>query len=380
MSLKYSFSGIPIINILKLIPSIIPGLEKILSVYYCVDTAGLRAMLINDTDENEIEEISIPERSFFDELRKKKHTFSWHNKDELPFHIPKSIDKQIDMFVFKDIVLLIRVLSPGDNLNDLLFLYFKENVNYFGIRKSNKAIDPENKIIIGNILYNTINTIYKKDAADTTVFIEDKVVMQSILKRSRNQRKEYNNTLEMYGQSIINLFEKYLLEISRRKSIDFILTEGAKKEIKNYSGDISKLKQIVGQAALEAETINMDENVKQIKIDECFIDLDQNEEDLTLASDIPSMRENRYYKTRVLLDKLEGAVLKLKNENLKITGTNVGKACPVAISAPAISDALKKHRKRIIQLMQDNPDNWLLLRKEFRPLKNILVTQISISA
>ncbi len=380
MSKTYSFSGIPILNIQKLIGSIIPGLEKVLSVYYCSENNCLRAMVTNNTNENNLEEIIISDFSFFEELRKKRNPFSWHNKDELPFHIPRSGDKQIDMFTFRDVVLLIRSLNVNDNLHDLLFLYFKEKANYLGLWKDNTSLDLENKTIIGNLLYNTINTILKKNNEDKAVFRENQYVMQSILKRANIHRKEHYETQEKYEKSIVSLFGKYLLEISREKGIDFNLSEGAIKEIKKYSGDISNLKQIVENATFEAEIANMEKSPGQIKIDECLIDINFEETYPVVEENSTIHLEDKYFKTRALLDKLEGAVAKLIKDNINITGNNVGRACPVSISAPAISDALRKHSKKIIKLMYDHPDEWPLLRTEFRPLQNILVLKSSKGA
>jgi len=61
---------------------------------------------------------------------------------------------------------------------------------------------------------------------------------------------------------------------------------------------------------------------------------------------------------------------------LKLTGTNVGKACPVPISAPAISDALYNHKSKIINLMKTYPDKWDVIRTDFRPLKNVIKEEL----
>jgi len=205
-------------------------------------------------------------------------------------------------------------------------------------------------------------------------------VFQSILKRVRDQRKENYITLEKYRRSIVDLSKKYLSDISDREKIDFTLSDEAINELMNYSGDISRLKEVIENAAYEAEVLHFDTDAKVVKIDEYFLDFTTAEAMISSTTDIDTNSEDRYYKTRLLLDKLEAAIFSLKNENIRITGMNVGKACPVPITAPAITDALKKHRKKILQLMHDNPEKWLLLRKEFRPLQNILVTKTSIGA
>ena len=73
-----------------------------------------------------------------------------------------------------------------------------------------------------------------------------------------------------------------------------------------------------------------------------------------------------------LLDKLEEAAVRVVNNSEDLTGVNVGKACSRAISAPAISDALKKHKNKINTLLDEFPDRWKLIREEFKPLINIL--------
>ncbi|MBI9067210.1 MAG: hypothetical protein JEZ09_07955 [Salinivirgaceae bacterium] len=40
--------------------------------------------------------------------------------------------------------------------------------------------------------------------------------------------------------------------------------------------------------------------------------------------------------------------------------------------ALAISDALRNHQKKVINLMNEYPDNWPTIRNEFRPVKNII--------
>jgi len=61
------------------------------------------------------------------------------------------------------------------------------------------------------------------------------------------------------------------------------------------------------------------------------------------------------------------------NDRLPLTGKNVGSHCDKPISAPAISDALKKHRSEIIALFEQYPDQWPIIRKDFAPIRNILI-------
>jgi hypothetical protein len=74
----------------------------------------------------------------------------------------------------------------------------------------------------------------------------------------------------------------------------------------------------------------------------------------------------------LLLDRLEKSASSLKSRSLQLTGANVGKNLSPPISAPAITDALSKNKILIRQLISRHPDKWEIIRKEFRPLLNIL--------
>lgn len=380
MQSRYSFEGLSVLNIQRLINSIIPGLDRILTVYYCNEIKAVKAVAFNEHQKTNQEEVSISDISFFNELRKKHTPFSWHLKEELPFYIQKSGKKQIDMFALDDVVLLLRLYNEHDGLFDLFFLYFKENTNYLGLRKDNSGLNQESKMVIGNLLYNTLNAVTRKDKKDRNFMIENRKVVESVLKRFKSQKKKYDNVLMRYELSLVSLFEKYLHEFSLERGKDFTLSEGAIKEIKNFAGDISHIKQIAEKAVDEAEILNNQDDLDQIVIDECYLDLDaisKAESDRIISID---KSEDKYYKTRALLNKLEAAIVKLKQQNINITGSNVGKACAVPISAPAISDALKKHSNKIQKLMNNEPGNWPLLRQDFRPLQNILTRRSAMGA
>jgi hypothetical protein len=73
-----------------------------------------------------------------------------------------------------------------------------------------------------------------------------------------------------------------------------------------------------------------------------------------------------------LLDKLERSSVVVKQKNLPFTSANVGKLMPTPISAPAITDALKKNGRKVTELLNRYPDRWKTIREEFRPVINLL--------
>jgi hypothetical protein len=82
--------------------------------------------------------------------------------------------------------------------------------------------------------------------------------------------------------------------------------------------------------------------------------------------------DTRFQNTIRFLNRMEQAAKKLQMEGKNFTGTSLGQAMNDPISAPAISDALKKRKQKIQYLFKEFPHEWELLRAHFKPIQNTL--------
>jgi len=142
-------------------------------------------------------------------------------------------------------------------------------------------------------------------------------------------------------------------------------------KLQSFNGNIDDLKEKLTQSALLALNLNYGKNSNQIVLKAWDIHFGNKTQSFSVEQQ--SEVHDRYQKTFELLNKLENAARSVMNKQLRLTSENVGYACPTPISAPAISDALKNHQKKLIKLMHDNPEKWPTIRNEFRPVKNILL-------
>jgi hypothetical protein len=142
------------------------------------------------------------------------------------------------------------------------------------------------------------------------------------------------------------------------------------EKIKSYKGDLKNIEQIIEKTVSYAESLNFDTE-GDIEISDWHLQFEVSGQAGTVHEK-PVLEGDKYAKTISLLDKLEMAALKVKSQQLKLTGTNVGQACPTPITAPAITDALYNHKSKINTLVKMNPDRWNTIRGEFRPVINIL--------
>ncbi len=374
MSGNFSFSNSDIFALLTKAHQIVPGIGKIITIQYSKNKQKTEAYtLLQPSNPLSVQDVVLDDSVLeaIDEFRMRDIKFSWHAEEDLPFNLHKQKIKQLDVFnELERNILMLGIKNDADKKNDLLIFYFNENISNFAISNSNKSLTPENKIIIGSLLYNSLQMlldVMRHDRKTLENYNRNVNYVISTMKDAQNAnsdfKEKHDNVLLNYAYEILSQSEL------ARHSGKMVLTESAINKIKSYEGEISTLKNIITQAAFFASNLNIGSAEQTIYIEDYHLNFEAAKADKT---QIAAQVNSRYQKTISLLDKLEEAAQDVQRKNKMLTGINVGSACKKAISAPAISDALKKHRSKIITLLKDHPDRWNLIRTEFKPLINVL--------
>jgi hypothetical protein len=374
---SFSFTGNPILKALNLSASFLPGIEKVVAVYFSPDDSTVKAKsFLNKLNAESIcDDLVIDDYEVqIDKMRKSISYFEWLRKDDIPFE-ERQKKKAAQMNVFhelENIILSIGFLNEYDSKYDLFLIYFNQDLSNFGVSESSKLLTPDHKNIIGTLLYNSYKTFIEHSKADTTVLQSFNENTKSLIKKLSQTKEDLDRSKFNYGHSLADLCRLYVKELSdAHPHFNFLLTDDAIAKIKTYQGDITELKGIIQKATEYVGNLYFDNAVSDIYITEDYLNFD-----LHVPHKISKPQEiqlyDRYSKTIMLLDKLETAAREVLAKNLDLTSANVGSACSVPITAPAISDAVKKHRNKIIYLLNKYPDRWNLIRKDFRPVRNII--------
>lgn len=377
MKRVFSFSENPVLFILQLLPSLLPGIEKVIAVYYSLDSAGISSDLIRkESGEYVQESFQVADSpSIFSRLRSDNAPYSWLRKEDLPFEIKPKEKVQLEIFnELNNSILLIRITNTFDNKNDLFFIYFNQDLSNFGTISPNKILSTENKTIIGHILRNSILTLIQNNLSDKDLFATLNENTRAMIKERNFLRDELEITREKYKEGLIRLTNSYLTDLYKSNGVKYRLSDGAMKKIREYTGDIGNLKPVIAQAARYAETMNLEGTTGDVLIADFHLVMDEKKEPRQKES-ISEPIEGvpvKYNKTFLLLDKLEKAALHVKSKNMLLTGANIGHEFPTPVTPPAITDALKKHKQKILFLFREYPDRWEIIRTEFRPVQNIL--------
>lgn len=373
----YSFIYHPIVKLHDVIPGILPGIEKIITIHYDDQEKIIKGFL-TDKENRKHTTQSLNLDTILTSLQRymeEKNPYDWYNRQNLPFEIEK-IQKSPSMTIFSElqnIVLLIRVPDMKQELNDLIFLYLNENPSNFGVTNSINPLTTDNKSIIAFVLNNTIRTFMNLQQSDKAILKSYNRRTRQVIDQTALFKDEMKRTKENYGISLIKLCQQIIKDLGSKNGINYILSNGALDKLKSFKGEIRDLDKIIKDAASYAGSLALEED-HNIEITEWHLFFDMIDPvEKPIQADV--QKSDVYSKTIFLLDKLENAALVVKSNDLKLTGTNVGRACPISITAPAISDALYNHKSKINSLLQKYPDKWGTIRSDFRPLKNVMKTE-----
>ncbi|MGA3013206.1 MAG: hypothetical protein ABSD71_04125 [Bacteroidales bacterium] len=372
----FTFTEKPVLQILQILPSLLPGIEKVVAVYYSSDITEIVACYIrNEHGEYFQETFKIEDPSVFHDLRTVKTSYSWLKKEDIPFEIKHEVKVQMEIFnELNNNILLIRIHNQDDELNDLFFIYFNKDLSNFGNINPGKILTTENKTIIGHLLRNSIITFIKNNDRDKNLFTSLTENTRSLVKERNFYRNELKITQDKFKDELLRLSNNYLAELTENNGISYRFNNDAMGKIREYHGNLDDLKLSITQAVHFAETMNLDGNSSEIIISDFHLFMDVKKEPKQDALIVENLQDIpvKYNKTFLLLEKLENAANQLKSKNLLLTGANIGHEFPTPITPPAITDALKKHRNKILFLFEKYPDRWKIIRSEFRPVQNIL--------
>jgi hypothetical protein len=216
-----------------------------------------------------------------------------------------------------------------------------------------------------------LQTSFNKHISDSNTLKLINRKIYNLQKENEELRADLLNIRESYQHTIIETGTIHLNSLSSQYGVNFVLSEDAIDKLKYFTGNIDILKEQLTYSATLALNTSFGQKSSEIVLygnDLEFLNIKTEKADDLEGVDI----SDRYRKTLLLLNKLENAAKTVSENKKGLTGENVGNACPTPITAPAISDALKNHQKKIVKLMQDYPDKWTTIRNEFRPVKNII--------
>jgi hypothetical protein len=370
---EFSFIHHPVENMHRIIPSLMPGIERILTIHYD-DTRKEIIGLVTNREDREYKTAIMDITKSLPVLQKfmdDKTPFNWYNKNHLPFSVAKSENNpSLDIFTeLQNNVLLIRLPDELNQFKDLIFLYLNSNPSNFGVTNTINPLTTDNKSIIAFFMFNTLKTIAEEQRSNKNALKFSTSRTISVIDKAEELRHQMDRAKNNYGLSLVKLSQQYIHEMGLQNRRKYKLSAGAIEKIKNFQGELKDIELIIKEAIIYIESLFFDVS-DEIEILDWYLQFARTEKQFTPAESA-EIKNDKYAKTINMLDKYEQAALVVKSRDMKMTGTNLGRSCPVPISAPAITGSITVHGNKINSLFKMFPEKWPILRSEFKPVKNL---------
>lgn len=417
MAGKFPFSMYDAVHILSSTDFIVPGMSRVVYVYYSAVHQQIKSVEAlppygnpKDLRPFFLDEKDLPKIKM---MREENINFLWYDEKELTFLFdknaaigeiikmepPKSkkkssqVKKTTGQTSTEDEsqrhILMITIRNEHDNNNDLIFYFYNDNLSNYHLSNSSDAVTNYDKRVIGLTMYNMINLLvetsrnYRSNFIGTITDLKNK---NEALKKSLTESEQQN---ECYHKSVVD----YALEILHKLSscsqqYIFELSESAVNKFRSFRGNLDdlekKLKEITDNKVLQnfdqhsvndfeaalAWEFEKEKSQQTITIEATDLNFDPLPERITEQKE---KSNGSISSTMKLLDKLEESSEKVKKEGLPLTAYNVGQKCLRKMSPPAITFALKVHGEWLLHVLDDYRDRWPIIRREFKPFINAII-------
>lgn len=370
----FSFIGDEFENVFHYSDLFLPGIEKIAGIYFSQRDRQIRILSrIRDHDiEDSFEEVlqETENMVMIQKFRTENHQFAWIRKDDLPFEFsPQHLTVPTIFTELDNVILVLRFKNDADKLNDILLIYFNQNLGNFGLNKADKVLTADHKIIIGHLLYYQFKSFLLLNQSNRRLLRTLNNGVRAVISKNISLKEQLNQIQASYGDNMINVTRQHLQDLSKEYGRTYILTDEALAKIRDFKGNLKHIPVILQNAIVFTENLLMLSEEEVVKIHSYSLDFDSYQV-IEKTEQFTRKIDSRQSRAMQLLDKLEMAAIGLKNKNIAIISSKVGQALDPPVSAPAITESLGKNRDLIMRLLEKYPDKWETIRKEFKPLIN----------
>lgn len=355
-------------RVLQMWPDMFPGIDRVVMLYITgKGETGGREMVLTGNQYRTKELLIEGLNDYLLKMSTEQVGYSWLHKDQLPFDHKSLEVGQLQLFSEQfHIVLMVRLKDNIHQSMDVYYIFFREDQSNFGVSRLQGVFDTTRKALVGSLAFRFVNMMYQSFLSWQQNFSEFTDVTKKLLSQSNSNVNE-----DRFRLWVDQWSKEFLSTFSLSQGIELKLSEQAIKKLMD-SGSYKAATEALKTAAKFAILLNNNQD-GSILIDENIILLDvtnHSHEQTTFTEG--AISGNRLSKTMLFLDKLEKAARKLVELGEDLTSSSVGKHMDRPITAPAITDALRKNMRRVVVLLDKYPNRWPLIRHQFRPITNIL--------
>lgn len=304
--------------------------------------------------------VSTDEAVVIQKWRSRTVNFSWIKPSEFPW-VSNDIEfkSQLDLTdEYENRLLLLYFLDDFDKLKNIVALKFPRNTKFFGLQKELADFTTDEKQLVGEVLHQLLYNEYRQ-------VIEERKSLERINRfhQLKNDQIQVKSTQAQFERFFHATCAQIISEIELNSNLKIQLDDVCIAFLANHVSDLQSLEVLIQEATNLALNIKPMSSI--IILEELHFETIISEQKQLVYS--PSKDQ----KVIDLLDRYETAAFKAQKAGYEVNGKNVAKFCNPVVSPPAITDAIKKQLSKIESALRQHPNQWLLIRKSLKPLREI---------
>jgi len=353
-------------KLLRSWPDIFPGIDRVVVLYASKggETGGeelirhgqkyVSTELITDAFDKRLLKLTSEQAGYV-----------WLTREQLPFESGTTKQRQLEIFSeHKHVVMQLRIKHTTGM--DCFYLFFREDQSNFGVTRLQGPLSTARKALLGSLIYRFTRLFYNSNGELRMYIQQFTDVTKKLITNKSKQTCKVIPSLWLKQWT-----DDYLNELYEQTGISLQLTKEALDHLAGAE-DYNIAKKGLEQAAQFAIMMCANDESKEVYIEESYLVLERKQDVASSVNTHIYIPESRKDKAIEILNRLERSASILLDNGEDITSSAVGSKMENPISAPAISDALKKHRREILLLLKENPTKWTIIRQHFKPLINII--------
>ncbi|MGQ1946613.1 hypothetical protein ACT3CD_05880 [Geofilum sp. OHC36d9] len=344
-------------------PSVFPGIDRVVLLFNEPDNAGISGQeLVRQGNSYRLRTLVID--GLENLVTKGDLGYTWLHPDQLPFENKNTLSDQFQLFSEEQHVVLSLRLGNTGGMVDFFYLFFREDQSNFGVSRLQGPLDTARKALIGSVVFRMARMFYKS-AQQFFDYIEEFTSVTRGLLENQSVDSEPVVGIEWISHWAEDFLSNYPLQPSGR----WVLHESSLKKLQK-AADFNAAKTALSKAAQMTAMLYGKEDDWTILPATIFFTTKQ--EVRPVEKSPINNSESRMSRTKQWLDNIETAAARLVSVGEEPTGAAVGQSLQRPVSAPAITDWLRKNQRRVMLLLNQYPEKWPVIREHFRPLTNLV--------
>jgi hypothetical protein len=221
-------------------------------------------------------------------------------------------------------------------------------------------------MVLSNLLSSILHTEHKQSIEESEILKRLSRHNSHTLDKIESLESQLSTAENLYSSAISSIIHEFLKSFENEWNISFEIDQQLVKYFAREKTSLSVIQEQVESIATLAYHLNYGSS--KIELGEAYIHSLSSKEQPIRMSNATSEEDDKIIQ---LLNRYEHAALKINELGGTLNAKEIAMRLDPPVTPPAITDAVKKNKRKINYLLRQYPNRWKLIRKAIRPIQHL---------